>query len=159
MVIKRLFVHNSTIFASQQQFRPLNHRLLLFLLFIVAFSLSLTRTQATPPPKPQKPTHTLQPYLDAVRATLTAAVCLENFSSQVVERHNKPEVEVRSVVWCVRYEVNSLKIKPRGPAYSYCCKPQWERESIHWTVHQCSTCQHPHQTGRICCHIVSLTID
>uniref|UniRef100_A0A8D3AM51 Actin-related protein 2/3 complex subunit 4 n=1 Tax=Scophthalmus maximus TaxID=52904 RepID=A0A8D3AM51_SCOMX len=25
-----------------------------------------------------------------------AALCLENFSSQVVERHNKPEVEVRS---------------------------------------------------------------
>ena len=38
---------------------------------------------------------TLQPYLKAVRHTLTAAMCLENFSSQVVERHNKPEVEVR----------------------------------------------------------------
>ncbi len=30
-----------------------------------------------------------------MRATLQAALCLENFSSQVVERHNKPEVEVR----------------------------------------------------------------
>uniref|UniRef100_A0A3B4GYL9 Actin-related protein 2/3 complex subunit 4 n=1 Tax=Pundamilia nyererei TaxID=303518 RepID=A0A3B4GYL9_9CICH len=39
---------------------------------------------------------TLRPYLNAVRATLQAALCLENFSSQVVERHNKPEVEVRS---------------------------------------------------------------
>ncbi|KAI0213102.1 Actin-related protein 2/3 complex subunit 4 [Lamellibrachia satsuma] len=39
---------------------------------------------------------TLQPYLAAVRHTLTAAMCMENFSSQVVERHNKPEVEVRS---------------------------------------------------------------
>lgn len=39
---------------------------------------------------------TLKPYLSAVRSTLTAAMCLENFSSQVVERHNKPEVEVRS---------------------------------------------------------------
>ncbi|CAD5122211.1 DgyrCDS10663 [Dimorphilus gyrociliatus] len=38
----------------------------------------------------------LQPYLDAVRRTLTAALCLENFSSQVVERHNKPEVEIKS---------------------------------------------------------------
>lgn len=28
-----------------------------------------------------------------MRSTLTAALCLENFSSQVVERHNKPEVE------------------------------------------------------------------
>ncbi|KAJ4483292.1 actin-like protein ARPC3, partial [Lentinula aciculospora] len=33
----------------------------------------------------------LRPYLAAVRSTLTAALTLENFSSQVVERHNKPE--------------------------------------------------------------------
>jgi actin related protein 2/3 complex subunit 4 len=39
---------------------------------------------------------TLKPYLNAVRSTLTAALCVENFESQVVERHNKPEVEVRS---------------------------------------------------------------
>lgn len=31
-----------------------------------------------------------------MRHTLTAAMCLDNFSSQVVERHNKPEVEVRT---------------------------------------------------------------
>ncbi|KAF9114911.1 Arp complex subunit [Mortierella sp. AM989] len=37
--------------------------------------------------------NTLRPYLNAVRHTLTAAMCLENFSSQVAERHNKPEVE------------------------------------------------------------------
>ncbi|ROL50706.1 Myosin heavy chain, fast skeletal muscle [Anabarilius grahami] len=46
--------------------------------------------------KPNVATATLRPYLNAVRATLQAALCLENFSSQVVERHNKPEVEVRS---------------------------------------------------------------
>ncbi|KAG2358466.1 hypothetical protein BDR07DRAFT_1294921, partial [Suillus spraguei] len=39
--------------------------------------------------------NTLRPYLSAVKSTLTAALTLENFSSQVVERHNKPEVEVR----------------------------------------------------------------
>ncbi|XP_064605129.1 actin-related protein 2/3 complex subunit 4 [Liolophura sinensis] len=39
---------------------------------------------------------TLQPYLSAVRHTLTAAMCLQNFDSQVVERHNKPEVEVKT---------------------------------------------------------------
>lgn len=39
---------------------------------------------------------TLKPYLAAVRRTLTAAMCLENFSSQIVEKHNKPEVEVRA---------------------------------------------------------------
>lgn len=37
---------------------------------------------------------TLKPYLNAVRSTLSAALCVENFESQVVERHNKPEVEV-----------------------------------------------------------------
>ncbi|KAI0829738.1 actin-like protein ARPC3 [Trametes gibbosa] len=36
----------------------------------------------------------LRPYLAAVRSTLTAALTLEDFASQVVERHNKPEVEV-----------------------------------------------------------------
>jgi len=38
-----------------------------------------------------------KPYLDAIRATLQAAFCIENFESQVVERHNKPEVEVKYV--------------------------------------------------------------
>lgn len=32
-----------------------------------------------------------------MRASLTAALTLENFSSQVVERHNKPEVEAKWV--------------------------------------------------------------
>ncbi|KAL7418565.1 Arp complex subunit [Cryptotrichosporon argae] len=40
--------------------------------------------------------NTLRPYLNAVRATLTAALTLQNFSSQVVERHNKPEVEAHT---------------------------------------------------------------
>lgn len=40
--------------------------------------------------------NTLRPYLAAVRSTLTAALTLENFSSQVVERHNVPEVEART---------------------------------------------------------------
>jgi actin related protein 2/3 complex subunit 4 len=37
----------------------------------------------------------LKPYLDAVKATLNASLCIRNFPSQVVERHNKPEVEVK----------------------------------------------------------------
>jgi len=40
-------------------------------------------------------TSSLQPYLDCIRNTLTAAMCLRNFPSQTVERHNKPEVETR----------------------------------------------------------------
>ncbi|VVT49653.1 uncharacterized protein SAPINGB_P002376 [Magnusiomyces paraingens] len=36
----------------------------------------------------------LRPYLNAVRSSLTAALCLENFASQTVERHNTPEVEL-----------------------------------------------------------------
>lgn len=32
-------------------------------------------------------------YLDAIKHTLNAALCLRNFASQLVERHNKPEVE------------------------------------------------------------------
>jgi len=33
------------------------------------------------------------PYADCIKTTLEAALCLENFPSQIVERHNKPEVE------------------------------------------------------------------
>jgi actin related protein 2/3 complex, subunit 4 len=33
--------------------------------------------------------------LTAVRASLTAALCLEDFASQVAERHNTPEVELQ----------------------------------------------------------------
>eukprot|EP00127_Corallochytrium_limacisporum_P001061 Clim_evm8s36 gene=Clim_evmTU8s36 len=39
--------------------------------------------------------NTLKPYLAAVRTTLDAAMCLRNFGSQVVERYNQPEVEVK----------------------------------------------------------------
>lgn len=37
--------------------------------------------------------NSLRPYLQCVRSTLTAALTLDNFASQNVERHNKPEVE------------------------------------------------------------------
>ena len=37
--------------------------------------------------------NTLRPYLNCVRHSLNAAMCLQNFASQQVERHNKPEVE------------------------------------------------------------------
>jgi hypothetical protein len=55
-----------------------------FVLFFTRVSFSFHLNQS----------NTLRPYLNAVRQTLTAAMCLENFSSQVAERHNKPEVEV-----------------------------------------------------------------
>lgn len=34
-------------------------------------------------------------YYQDIRSALTRALCLHNFPSQQVERHNKPEVEVR----------------------------------------------------------------
>mmetsp|Transcript_8415 Transcript_8415/g.12799 ORF Transcript_8415/g.12799 Transcript_8415/m.12799 type:complete len:170 (+) Transcript_8415:51-560(+) len=40
--------------------------------------------------------NTLRPYLNAIKSSLEAAICLQNFASQVVERHNKPEVEART---------------------------------------------------------------
>ncbi|ELK34347.1 Actin-related protein 2/3 complex subunit 4 [Myotis davidii] len=48
-------------------------------------------------------TATLRPYLSAVRATLQAALCLENFSSQVVERHNKPEADEIEKILCHKF--------------------------------------------------------
>lgn len=38
--------------------------------------------------------NTTQAYIDTIRETLKAALCLTNFPSQIIERHNKPEVEV-----------------------------------------------------------------
>ncbi|TPP67876.1 Actin protein 2/3 complex subunit 4 [Fasciola gigantica] len=38
----------------------------------------------------------LKPYLTAVKNTLHAALCIQNFPSQAVEKHNKPEVEVKT---------------------------------------------------------------
>jgi len=38
----------------------------------------------------------LRPYLQAVRSSLTAALCLSNFASQTAERHNVPEIEART---------------------------------------------------------------
>lgn len=61
----------------------------------VAVGSGFAETDSDPPFGFFLQTATLRPYLSAVRATLQAALCLENFSSQVVERHNKPEVEVR----------------------------------------------------------------
>ncbi|KAI8051682.1 actin-like protein ARPC3 [Syncephalis plumigaleata] len=69
--------------------------------------------------------NTLRSYLAAVRSTLTAALCLENFSSQVVERHNKPEVEANSSkevllnpVCISRNENERVLIEPSINAYS-----------------------------------------
>ncbi|KAI5960722.1 PRP40 [Candida margitis] len=47
--------------------------------------------------KAKKQSQSLKPYLTAVRSSLTAAICLQDFSSQLVERHNRPEVEVTRV--------------------------------------------------------------
>lgn len=37
----------------------------------------------------------LEKYLSTVKSSLQCALCLRNFPSQSVEKHNKPEVEVR----------------------------------------------------------------
>ncbi len=64
-----------------------------------------------PPPRPPPPHHpltqsnTLAPYLSCVRSTLDAALCLRNFPSQHVERHNKPEVEMGCVSGRTRMSV------------------------------------------------------
>ena len=36
-----------------------------------------------------------KPYYNAVRATLRATLCIQNFESKTVERHNTPEVETK----------------------------------------------------------------
>jgi len=60
-----------------------------------------------------------KPYFACVRSTLTAAMCLQNFGCQEVERHNKPEVEVGKAPELVlnpvvisRNESERVKIEP-----------------------------------------------
>ncbi|CAL0306414.1 unnamed protein product [Lupinus luteus] len=69
---------------------------------------------------------TLRLYLTCIRNTLEAAMCLQNFPCQEVERHNKPEVELKnspelllnSVLICrneaekclIETSINSLRI-------------------------------------------------
>lgn len=38
----------------------------------------------------------LSTYIKQIRAELEKSLCLRNFASQLIERHNKPEVETRS---------------------------------------------------------------
>jgi len=38
----------------------------------------------------------LDSFLSVIHKTLTASMCVTNFDSQLVERHNKPEIEVQS---------------------------------------------------------------
>ncbi|XP_042515649.1 actin-related protein 2/3 complex subunit 4 isoform X2 [Macadamia integrifolia] len=42
--------------------------------------------------------NSLRSYLACIRNTLEAAMCLQNFPCQEVERHNKPEVELKTSV-------------------------------------------------------------
>eukprot|EP00927_Polykrikos_kofoidii_P028527 TRINITY_DN24897_c0_g1_i1.p1 TRINITY_DN24897_c0_g1~~TRINITY_DN24897_c0_g1_i1.p1 ORF type:complete len:172 (-),score=34.20 TRINITY_DN24897_c0_g1_i1:72-587(-) len=37
--------------------------------------------------------HSLKPYLKAIRHTLSAALCIQSYPSQVVERQERPEIE------------------------------------------------------------------
>ncbi|ETV95931.1 hypothetical protein, variant [Aphanomyces invadans] len=83
--------------------------------------------------------NTLAPYLNAIRSTLDGALCLQNFPSQVVERHNKPEVEVglsrelllNPVVIC-RNENERCCIEPsiNSTRVSICIKQADEIETI-----------------------------
>lgn len=71
---------------------------------------------------------TLAPYLNTVRATLTAAMCLQNFGSQDVERHNKPEIEalyVPSYIHSQHLNAGWRACKPRfDDSVSVCAKAQ-----------------------------------
>ncbi|KAL8484617.1 hypothetical protein ACS0TY_027059 [Phlomoides rotata] len=44
----------------------------------------------------QSMANSLRLYLTCIRSTLEAAMCLQNFPCQEVERHNKPEVELKT---------------------------------------------------------------
>ncbi|KAF3963293.1 hypothetical protein CMV_012304 [Castanea mollissima] len=81
--------------------------------------------------------NTLRLYLTCIRNTLEAAMCLQNFPCQEVERHNKPEVELKTspelllnpVLICrneaekclIETSINSLRISLKGFVVSMRC--------------------------------------
>mmetsp|Transcript_91223 Transcript_91223/g.260555 ORF Transcript_91223/g.260555 Transcript_91223/m.260555 type:complete len:135 (-) Transcript_91223:678-1082(-) len=77
---------------------------------------------------------TLKPYLACVRTTLNAGLCLRNFPSQTVERHNK----VRALLECssARGAVSAASarlVRPPHPSHS---SPPSNRA---FTVHSAAT--------------------
>lgn len=83
--------------------------------------------------------NTLAPYLAAIRNTLDSALCLRNFPSQTVERHNKPEVELRlskelllNPILICRNENEKCFIEPsiNSTRVSICIKQADEIETI-----------------------------
>ena len=81
-------------------------------------------TASGSPLRMERANYALKPYLDCIKATLNAALCVENFASQIVERHNKPEIEVGCVL-CARAPtvLKSLSFRVRACAAQVenCC--------------------------------------
>ncbi|KAG6583280.1 ARP2/3 complex 20 kDa subunit [Phytophthora cinnamomi] len=80
-----------------------------------------------------------RPYLSAIRSSLDSALCLRNFPSQTVERHNKPEVELQmskelllNPVLICRNEQEKCLIEPsiNSTRVSICIKKADEIETI-----------------------------
>ncbi|XP_034573810.1 actin-related protein 2/3 complex subunit 4 [Setaria viridis] len=60
------------------------------------YSVPVTRTDRESFAAASAMANTLRLYLTCIRNTLEAAMCLQNFPCQEVERHNKPEVELKT---------------------------------------------------------------
>lgn len=56
----------------------------------------------------------MKPYLTAVRHSLNVALCLQDFPSQVVERHNYPEIESKKTAEVL---LNPMKISRNEKEY------------------------------------------
>lgn len=59
----------------------------------VTTTSSSSSSSSTPHIRHPTMSQSLKPYLTAVRHSLNSALCLQDFSSQLVERHNYPEIE------------------------------------------------------------------
>lgn len=59
--------------------------------------------------------NTLRPYLSCVRASLTAALTLENFGSQVVERHNSELIQQIRAFVCFYRQGNATLAAMKRP--------------------------------------------
>lgn len=54
----------------------------------------------------------MQPYLENIQYALRGALCLRSFPSEKVERHEKPEIEVATLMPDKKAKTNHLVFNP-----------------------------------------------
>ena len=72
---------------------------------------------------------TIQNYVQAIQTVLNSALCLRDFPSEIVEKHNKPEIEM--------FSMNKDKCKPLNLNPIYIARSEKEKCLIEPSINSC----------------------